>query len=67
MSRDKMKKYKVQVGFLDEDYVMHSLGVMVVEAETAKEAKGKAIDKLYDFRLDSASCSPWTRIIRGDK
>lgn len=50
--------YQTDVYYTDEHNETHFLGSCFVEAGSRMEARYKALDELWDTRLDSASCVP---------
>ena len=52
-----MANYRVTVIAVADDGEETELGTTTVVAETKADAQAKAMDELWDSRLDSASCS----------
>lgn len=57
-----LKTYRITVGFADEDGERHVLGTVEVRARSWSQARGLAIDAVFDERLRCSGCSPWTGV-----
>lgn len=55
--------FDVAVFYRDEDEKQHFIGAVVVPGPKASQARSQALDKLWDPRLDCASCVPVTQIL----
>lgn len=53
-----MKNFKMDVLFVDEAGETGFVGTITLKAKNLKEAREKALDELWDPRLEAASCSP---------
>lgn len=53
-----MKRYLVTIVAVGDDGSRSSLGSVEVVAADDDEARNKALDELWDNRLDAASCTP---------
>ncbi|MEQ9073267.1 MAG: hypothetical protein RLP09_05380 [Sandaracinaceae bacterium] len=58
------KRYRITVGFADEEGTRHVLGSVEVSAATRARARELAIEAVFDERLRCAGCSPWARVAR---